>query len=159
MKINAKILSDKVTPDMLQPSTPGSAGIDLMAVNLPDIGGSESRCYVYPNQCIKIGTGIAIHLDNPGYAAIVLPRSGSGHKGLILGNTIGLIDSDYQGEIILSVWNRSPDAIKINQMDRIAQLIIVPVIQPAFNFVDSFEETERGDGGFGSTGVSILGKD
>ena len=159
MKINAIILNDLVMPDMLHPSTPGSAGIDLMAVNLPDIDGSESRCYVYPNQCIKIGTGIAIHLDNPGYAAIVLPRSGSGHKGLILGNTIGLIDSDYQGEIILSVWNRSPDAIKINQMDRIAQLIIVPVIQPVFNFVESFEETERGDGGFGSTGVIILGKD
>lgn len=158
MKINAKILNNLVTPEMLQPSTLGSAGIDLIAVNLPDIDGSESRCYVYLNQCIKIGTGIAIHIADPGYAAMILPRSGLGHKGLILGNTIGLIDSDYQGEIILSVWNRSPDPIRINQMDRIAQLIIVPVIQPVFNFVESFEETERGDGGFGSTGVSILGK-
>ena len=157
MKINAKILNDLVTPEMLQPKTPGSAGIDLMAVNF----GMENtdHIYLYPNQCLKIGTGIAIHLDNPGHAAIVMPRSGAGHKGLILGNTIGLIDSDYQGEIIMSVWNRSPDAIKINQMDRIAQLVIMPVIQPVFNFVDSFEETERGDGGFGSTGVSILAKD
>lgn len=159
MKINAKILSNKITPDMLQPKTSGSAGIDLMAVNLPDIDGNETRCYVYPGQCTKIGAGIAIHLDDPGYAAMVLPRSGLGTKGLILANTIGLIDSDYQGEIILSVWNRSSDPIKINAMDRIAQLIIVPVIQPVFNFVESFEQTERGSNGFGSTGVNILSKD
>lgn len=160
MKINAKILSDKVTPDMLQPSTPGSAGIDLRAVNFPDIDGSESRCYVYPNQCIKIGAGIAIHIADPGYAAMILPRSGLGHKtGLVLGNLVGLIDSDYQGELMISAWNRSPDPIRINQMDRIAQLVIIPVMQPTFDFVKSFEETERGDGGFGSTGVSILGKD
>lgn len=157
MKINAKILNDLVTPDMLQPKTPGSAGIDLMAINF----GVENtdHIYLYPNQCLKIGTGIAIHLNNPCYAAIILPRSGAGHKGLILGNTIGLIDSDYQGEIIMSVWNRSYDTILIKQMDRIAQLVIIPVMQPVFNFVDSFEETERGDGGFGSTGVSIFGKD
>ena len=158
MKINAKILSDKITPEMLQPKTPGSAGIDLMAVNLP-ISAVVKNLYVYPGQCTKIGTGIAIHLDDPGYAAIVLPRSGLGTKGLILGNTIGLIDSDYQGEIILSVWNRSSDPIKINAMDRIAQLIIIPVIQPEFNFVESFEQTERGSNGFGSTGVKILSKD
>jgi len=90
---------------------------------------------------------------------MVLPRSGMGTKGLILANTIGLIDSDYQGEIILSVWNRSSDPIRINSMDRIAQLIIVPVIQPVFNFVESFEQTERGSNGFGSTGVNILSKD
>lgn len=160
MKINAKILNNLVTPDMLQPSTPGSAGIDLRAVNLPDIDGSESRCYVYPNQCIKIGTGIAIHIADPGYAAMILPRSGLGHKtGLVLGNLVGLIDSDYQGELMISAWNRSHDTILIKRMDRIAQLVIIPVMQPAFNFVKSFEETERGDGGFGSTGVSILGKD
>ena len=158
MKINAKILSDKITPEMLQPKTPGSAGIDLMAVNLP-ISAVVKNLYVYPGQCTKIGTGIAIHLDDPGYAAMVLPRSGMGTKGLILANTIGLIDSDYQGEIILSVWNRSSDPIKINAMDRIAQLIIVPVIQPVFNFVESFEQTERGSNGFGSTGVNILSKD
>ena len=158
MKINAKILSDKITPEMLLPKTPGSAGIDLMAVNLP-ISAVVKNLYVYPGQCTKIGTGIAIHLDDPGYAAMVLPRSGMGTKGLILGNTIGLIDSDYQGEIILSVWNRSSDPIKINAMDRIAQLIIIPVIQPEFNFVESFEQTERGSNGFGSTGVNILSKD
>lgn len=156
MKIDTKILSDKITPDMLQPKTPGSAGIDLMAVNF--VESSRDCCYVYPDQCVKIGTGIAIHIGNPGYAAIVLPRSGTGSRGLILANTIGLIDSDYQGEIILSVWNRSSDPIKINSMDRIAQLIIVPVIQPQFNFVESFVETERGDGGFGSTGISVLSK-
>ncbi len=157
MKINAKILSDKITPEMLLPKTPGSAGIDLMAVNF----GMENtdHIYLYPNQCLKIGTGIAIHLDNPCYAAVVMPRSGAGHKGLILGNTIGLIDSDYQGEIIMSVWNRSSDPMKINAMDRIAQLIIVPVIQPVFNFVESFEQTERGGNGFGSTGINILSKD
>lgn len=160
MKINAKILNNLVTPEMLQPSTPGSAGIDLRAVNLPDIDGSESRCYVYPNQCIKIGTGIAIHIADPGYAAMILPRSGLGHKtGLVLGNLVGLIDSDYQGELMISAWNRSHDTVRINLMDRIAQLIIVPVIRPEFYFVESFKETERGDGGFGSTGVSILGKD
>ena len=158
MKINAKILSDKITPEMLQPKTPGSAGIDLMAVNLP-ISAVVKNLYVYPGQCTKIGTGIAIHLDDTGYAAMVLPRSGMGTKGLILANTIGLIDSDYQGEIILSVWNRSSDPIRINSMDRIAQLIIVPVIQPVFNFVESFEQTERGGNGFGSTGVNILSKD
>lgn len=157
MKINAKILSYKITPDMLQPKTSGSAGIDLMAVNFPE--DNETYIYIYPNQCRKIGTGIAIHLDDPGYAAIVLPRSGLGAKGLILGNTIGLIDSDYQGEIILSVWNRSSEPIRINSMDRIAQLIIIPVIQPEFNFVESFEETERGSNGFGSTGINILSKD
>ena len=158
MKINAKILSDKITPDMLQPKTPGSAGIDLMAVEFQmDYRGGY--IYLYPGQCEKIGTGIAIHLDNPGYAAMVLPRSGLGTKGLILANTIGLIDSDYQGEIILSVWNRSSDPIKINAMDRIAQLIIIPVIQPEFNFIESFEQTERGSNGFGSTGINILSKD
>ena len=158
MKINAKILNNLVTSDMLQPKTPGSAGIDLMAVNF----GMENtdHIYLYPNQCIKIGAGIAIHIADPGYAAMILPRSGLGHnKGLILGNTIGLIDSDYQGELMISAWNRSHDTILIKRMDRIAQLVIIPVMQPVFNFVDSFEETERGDGGFGSTGVSILGKD
>jgi len=158
MKINAKILSDKITPEMLLPKTPGSAGIDLMAVNFP-VSAVIKNLYVYPGQCEKIGTGIAIHLDDPRYAAIALPRSGMGTKGLILANTIGLIDSDYQGEIILSVWNRSSDPIRINAMDRIAQLIIIPVIQPEFNFVESFEQTERGSNGFGSTGVNILSKD
>lgn len=155
MKINAKILNDLVTSDMLQPSTPGSAGIDLMAVNLPD----EFYGIIYPGQTVKIGTGIAIHINREWNAGLILPRSGTGSKGLVLANTIGLIDSDFTGEIMLSVWNRSCDPIKINAMDRIAQLIIVPVIQPVFNFVESFEQTERGNNGFGSTGVNILFKD
>ena len=155
MKINAKILSDKITPEMLQPKTPGSAGIDLMAINFTD----GFYGIIYPDQVVKIGTGIAIHILNPDYAGMILPRSGMGTKGLILANTIGLIDSDYQGEIILSVWNRSSEPIRINSMDRIAQLIIVPVIQPVFNFVESFEQTERGGNGFGSTGINILSKD
>jgi len=165
MKIDTRILSDKITPDMLQPKTPGSAGIDLMAVNFPiddvniDYYVWTKDFFIYPNQCRKIGTGIAIHLQNPMYAAIVLPRSGLGTKGLILANTIGLIDSDYTGEIILSVWNRSSEPIRINQMDRIAQLIVIPVIQPDFNFVESFNDSERGCGGFGSTGINILTKE
>lgn len=160
MKIDVKILSDKITPEMLKPKTHGSAGIDLMAVKLPSIlDNKNSYTDIYPNECIKIGTGIAIHIQNPMYAAIVLPRSGLGHKGLVLGNTIGLIDSDFNGEIILSVWNRSNDPIKINQMDRIAQLIVIPVIQPDFNFVESLNDSERGDGGFGSTGINILTKE
>lgn len=157
MKIDTRILSDKITPEMLQPKTPGSAGIDLMAVNFP-MTAIIQDCYIYPGQTIKIGTGIAIHINDIGYAAIALPRSGLGSKGLVLANTIGLIDSDFTGEIILSVWNRSCDPIKINKMDRIAQLIIVPVIRPEFNFVESFIETQRGEGGFGSTGISVLSK-
>lgn len=157
MIINAKILSDKITPGMLTPKTPGSAGIDLMAVNLPDPG--LDYWYLYPGQSDKIGAGISIHLDNPGYAAVLLPRSGMGHKGLVLGNLVGLVDSDFTGEIILSVWNRSADTIKINLLDRIAQIIVIPVIQPQFNFVDSLEDTERGAGSFGSTGINFLSKD
>lgn len=162
MKINTKIISDKVTPEMLQPSTPGSAGIDLRAVNFEDDELARELGYkiVYPGDVTMIGSGIAIHLDRDHVAAMILPRSGLGHKhGIVLGNLVGLIDSDYQGELRISIWNRSPDTVRINLMDRIAQLIIVPVIRPEFYFVESFEETERGDGGFGSTGVSILGKD
>lgn len=152
MKVDLKILDSRIAPDMLKPKTPGSAGIDLMSCNLKDF-------IIYPGQCEKINTGIAIHLNDPGYAAIVIPRSGLGHQGLVLGNAVGLIDSDYQGEIILSMWNRSSEPIKIKPMDRIAQLVIVPVIQPQFNIVDSFEQSERGANGFGSTGINILFKD
>ena len=162
MKISAKILNDLVTPDMLRPSTPGSAGIDLMAVNFEDDEVARELGYkvIYPGDVTMIGSGISIHLNDSSYAALILPRSGLGHKhGIVLGNLVGLIDSDYQGELRISVWNRSPDPVRINVMDRIAQLVIIPVMQPVFNFVGLFEETERGDGGFGSTGVSILGKD
>lgn len=153
MKIDLKILNDKVTPDMLKPKTPGSAGIDLMAVDYPD-SDTEDNLIIYPGNCIKIGSGIAVHISNPNYAAVIIPRSGLGHNGLVLGNLVGLIDSDYQGEIIISIWNRSDEAIAIKSMDRIAQLVIVPVVRPEFNIVDTFEQSERGIGGFGSTGIA-----
>jgi len=148
MKIDLKILDSRITEEMLKPKTSGSAGIDLCACTDDD-----EPWYIYPGQTIKVKTGIAIHLNDQGYAAIALPRSGLGSNGLILGNTIGLIDSDYQGEIILSLWNRSADPIKILPMQRIAQLIVVPVMVPEFNIVESFSETDRGSNGFGSTGV------
>lgn len=149
MKIDLRILDPRITEEMLKPKTAGSAGIDLCAI----LNDSHSTWWIYPGQAIKVNTGIAIHINDPGYCAIVLPRSGLGSKGLILGNTIGLIDSDYQGEIILSIWNRSADAIKIEPLMRIAQLIVIPVMVPEFNVVQSFSETERGSNGFGSTGV------
>lgn len=149
MKIDLKILDSRITEEMLKPKTSGSAGIDLCAI----LNDGNSPWWIYPSQTVKVQTGIAIHLNDQGYAAIVLPRSGLGSNGLILGNTIGLIDSDYQGEIILSLWNRSSDPIKILPMQRIAQLIVVPVMVPEFNKVESFYETDRGSNGFGSTGV------
>lgn len=149
MKIDLKILDSRITEEMLKPKTDGSAGIDLCACTDDD-----EPWYIYPGQQVKVKTGIAIHLNDPGYAAMALPRSGLGSDGLILGNTIGLIDSDYQGEIILSLFNRSPDPMKIQPMQRVAQLIIVPVTQPQFNIVTEFENnTVRGSNGFGSTGV------
>jgi len=148
MKIDLKILDSRITEEMLKPKTAGSAGIDLFACTDDD-----EPWYIYPGQQVKVQTGIAIHLSDPGYAAIALPRSGLGSQGLVLGNTVGLIDSDYQGEIILSVWNRSADPIKIPPMSRIAQLIVIPVMVPEFNIVESFSETARGSNGFGSTGV------
>lgn len=129
----------------------GSAGIDLCAV----LDGDDKECGVFlnPGEGRLIGAGIAIHIADPGYVAMILPRSGLGHKtGLVLGNLVGLIDSDYQGELKISAWNRSNESIQINRMDRIAQLVIVPVIVPEFNIVDCFEESERGEGGFRSTG-------
>lgn len=151
-KFDLKILDGRITEEMLRPSTPGSAGIDLVSVGnyIPD---KRSLILIHPGRVELVRTGIAIHLNNPGYAAMILPRSGLGHKkGLILGNTIGLIDSDYQGELLISAWNRSSEAIFIREMDRIAQLIIVPVVRPEFNIVNDFNQSERGDGGFGSTG-------
>jgi dUTP pyrophosphatase len=106
-----------------------------------------------PGQTILVPSGIAIHLADPGYAAVVLPRSGMGHKhGIVLGNLVGLIDSDYQGQILVSLWNRGADAFTLNPMERIAQLVVVPVVQVKFNVVEDFAESLRGDGGFGSTG-------
>ena len=129
-------------------ATEGSAGLDLCAC-------LDAVLAIEPGKTVLIPAGFAIHIADNAYAAVLLPRSGLGHKhGIVLGNLTGLIDSDYQGEIFVSCWNRSDTEFTINPGDRIAQMIIVPVVQANFEFVDSFEETMRGDGGFGHTGVS-----
>jgi dUTP pyrophosphatase len=127
-------------------ATPGAAGMDLRAC-------IEAPVRLHPGETKLVPTGIAIHLDDPGMAAMILPRSGLGHKhGIVLGNLVGLIDSDYQGEILVSLWNRGKEVFLLNPLDRIAQLIVVPVLQVAFNVVENFEASHRGAGGFGSTG-------
>jgi dUTP pyrophosphatase len=127
-------------------STPGSAGMDLRAC-------IDEPLRLHPGDTILIPTGISIYIEDPGLAAIILPRSGLGHKhGIVLGNLVGLIDSDYQGELMISCWNRGADSFNIEQGDRIAQLVIVPVVQASFNIVNEFVETNRGTGGFGSSG-------
>ena len=126
--------------------TPGSAGVDLRAC-------LDKPVTLAPGETILIGTGIAIHLEDPGFCAMILPRSGLGHRGLVLGNLIGLIDSDYQGELKISTWNRGQEPQTIEPGDRIAQMVITPVIQPTFIEVDDFESSSRGEGGFGHTGT------
>lgn len=126
--------------------TPGSAGLDLRAC-------IDEAITLQPGETVLIPTGLAIHIDNPAYAAMILPRSGMGHKnGIVLGNLVGLIDSDYQGQLMISTWNRGQNAFTLNPMERLAQLIIVPVVQVGFNIVEEFGDSERGEGGFGSTG-------
>ncbi len=126
--------------------TPGAAGADLRAA-------IEGPLVVEPGQVVLVPTGIAVHLRDPNLAAMILPRSGLGHKqGLVLGNLVGLIDSDYQGQLQISVWNHSGVPFTIQPMDRIAQFVVIPVVQPTWEVVDEFAATERGDGGFGSTG-------
>lgn len=144
MKIELKILNEKCMPEY---ATPGSAGIDLRAESIP-----ESGIRIYPGQQFLIGTGISIHIKDPGYAGMIIPRSSMGKKGIVLGNLVGLIDSDYQGEIKVLLWNRGDDMVKIEHMDRIAQLVIVPIVQAQFEIVEHFEQSQRGTGGFGSTG-------
>jgi dUTP pyrophosphatase len=145
-QIDIKILDNRLRESPPHYATPGSAGLDLRAcVTAP--------LHVEPGQTTLVPTGMAIHLADPGLAAMILPRSGLGHKhGIVLGNLVGLIDSDYQGELMVSVWNRSQTAFTINPLDRIAQLVIVPVLQVGFNIVEDFDASHRGDGGFGSTG-------
>jgi len=127
-------------------ATPGSAGLDLRAC-------IDVEMTILPGQTVLIPTGLAIHLADPNFAAMILPRSGMGHKnGIVLGNLVGLIDSDYQGQLMISTWNRSQAEFTLRPMERLAQLIIVPVIQAAFEVVDEFSDSERGSGGFGSTG-------
>ena len=147
MKVDLKILDPRMADQLPQYATPGSAGLDLRAC-------LDAAITLEPNAWQLVPTGIAIHLDDPAYAALILPRSGLGHKhGIVLGNLVGLIDSDYQGQLMVSAWNRSDVAFTIEPMERIAQLVIVPVVQAQFNLVDEFEAaTERGAGGYGSTG-------
>ncbi|MGB4064392.1 MAG: dUTP diphosphatase [Azonexus sp.] len=145
-QIDVKILDNRLRETPPHYATPGSAGLDLRAC-------IEAPIHVAPGQTTLVPTGMAIHLADPGLAAMILPRSGLGHKhGIVLGNLVGLIDSDYQGELMVSVWNRSSVTFTLNPLDRIAQLIIVPVLQVGFNIVDDFDASHRGEGGFGSTG-------
>lgn len=146
MRVDVKILDERLKAQMPSYATEGSAGLDLRAM-------LDEPLTLQPGETKLIKTGLAIHLADPGYAAMILPRSGLGHKhGIVLGNLVGLIDSDYQGELMVSTWNRGQSAFTIEPMERIAQLVVVPVVQMQMNVVDDFEASERGEGGFGSTG-------
>ena len=145
-KMDVKILDARLHDQLPEYATPGSAGLDLRAC-------IESTMTLKPGETNLVPSGIAIHIADSGYTALVLPRSGLGHKhGIVLGNLVGLIDSDYQGQIFVSVWNRGHTEFTMQPMERIAQLIVVPVMQVEFNIVEEFSESVRGAGGFGSTG-------
>lgn len=144
--VDIRILDPRMAEALPAYATPGSAGLDLRAA-------LDQPLVLQPGQTELIPTGLSMHLGNPGLAAMILPRSGLGHKhGIVLGNLVGLIDSDYQGPLMVSCWNRGSQAFTIQPMERIAQLVIVPVVQASFRLVDSFDASERGEGGFGSTG-------
>lgn len=144
--VDVKILDPRMKEQMPAYATPGSAGLDLRAC-------IDAPLVIEPGQTVLVPTGLAIHIADPGYAAMILPRSGMGHKnGIVLGNLVGLIDSDYQGQLMVSTWNRGLNTFTLNPMERLAQLIIVPVLQVGFNVVDDFAASDRGEGGFGSTG-------
>ena len=145
-KLDVRVLDARLLEQLPQYATPGSAGLDLRAC-------VDAPVTLKPGDTSLIPSGLAIHLENPEYAAMVLPRSGLGHKhGIVLGNLVGLIDSDYQGQIFVSVWNRGQSEFTIQPMERIAQLIVVPIMQVEFNVVPDFVASSRGEGGFGSTG-------
>ena len=145
-RIDVKLLDERLRTHPPAYATSGSAGLDLRAC-LP------GPITLHPGETTLIPSGLAIHLADPGLAAMVLPRSGLGHKhGIVLGNLVGLIDSDYQGQVFVSVWNRGRDSFTIQPMERIAQMVVVPVLQVAFNVVSDFDQSERGGDGFGSTG-------
>ncbi len=147
-RMDVKILDNRLRETPPQYATPGSAGLDLRAC-------IEAPLMLAPGQTMLVPSGMAIHLADTGLAAMILPRSGLGHKhGIVLGNLVGLIDSDYQGEIMVSLWNRGHESFTLNPLDRIAQLVVVPVVQVAFNIVEEFGASQRGEGGFGSTGKS-----
>jgi dUTP pyrophosphatase len=144
--IDVQILDARLKDNLPAYATSGSAGLDLRAA-------IDAEMTIVPGQTVLVPTGMAIHLADPKLAAMILPRSGLGHKhGIVLGNLTGLIDSDYQGQLFVSVWNRGDSDFVLKPLERIAQMIIVPVVQVGFNIVDSFDVSERGEGGFGSTG-------
>ncbi len=144
--VDLKILDARIADQLPQYATIGSAGLDLRAC-------LDAAIVIEPGQTVLIPTGLAMHIRDPGLAAMILPRSGLGHKhGIVLGNLVGLIDSDYQGPLMVSCWNRGSAAFTVQPFERIAQLVIVPVVQAAFRVVDEFGSSQRGEGGFGSTG-------
>jgi dUTP pyrophosphatase len=146
-RIALKILDERIRPHLPRYATPGSAGMDLRAC-------IDAPLTLAPGQVELIPTGVAIHVADPGLAAVILPRSGLGHKhGIVLGNLVGLIDSDYQGPLMVSCWNRGREAFALQPLDRLAQLVIVPVVHASFEIVDDFEASHRAGGGFGSTGT------
>ena len=145
--IDLKVLDERVAAHLPAYATPGSAGLDLRAC-------LDTPLLIEPGQTVLIPTGLAVHIADPALAAMVLPRSGLGHKhGIVLGNLVGLIDSDYQGPLMVSCWNRGSNAFTVQPLERIAQMVIVPVVQARFRRVDEFGPSLRGDGGFGSTGA------
>jgi dUTP pyrophosphatase len=146
MLIDLKLLDPRLAAQMPAYATPGSAGLDLRAC-------LDAPLMLAPGQTALVSTGLALHIADAGYAAVILPRSGLGHKhGIVLGNLVGLIDSDYQGPLMVSCWNRGTEPFTLQPLDRIAQLVIVPVVQAQFRVVDDFQASARGAGGFGSTG-------
>jgi dUTP pyrophosphatase len=146
MKLDVKILDPRLAEQLPAYATPGSAGLDLRAC-------LDAPLTLQPNAWLLVPTGMAMYLKDPNFAALILPRSGLGHKhGIVLGNLVGLIDSDYQGQLMVSAWNRSTVPFTIEPMERIAQLVIVPVVQAEFNIVQEFAASQRGEGGYGSTG-------
>jgi dUTP pyrophosphatase len=145
-QIDVRILDPRLHTNLPEYATPGSAGLDLRAC-------IDETVSIMPGQTMLVPGGIAIHIADPGLAAMILPRSGLGHKhGIVLGNLVGLIDSDYQGQLFVSVWNRGNQPFELKPLERIAQLVVVPVVQVSFNVVDAFAQSNRGAGGFGSTG-------
>jgi len=145
-KLDVKILDERMRSQLPAYATGGSAGLDLRAC-------LDEPLTLRPGDSTLVPTGLAIHVGDPGHAAVIIPRSGLGHKhGIVLGNLVGLIDSDYQGQLFVSCWNRGREPFVVNPMERIAQLVVIPVAQVALNVVESFDESARGEGGFGSTG-------
>ncbi|MFO1316705.1 MAG: dUTP diphosphatase [Burkholderiales bacterium] len=147
-QIALRVLDERIRPYLPAYATPGSAGLDLRAC-------IDAPLVLAPGETELVTTGVAIHIEDPGLAALILPRSGLGHKhGIVLGNLVGLIDSDYQGPLLVSCWNRGTETFTLRPLDRLAQLVIVPVVQAAFHLVDGFESSTRGVGGFGSSGAA-----